>query len=109
LNSRGEIVGGYYYTDSDRIDFLWIPLKPKAPGETGNDNGNPHMDVDKVLSIWRKSVPAEKRKNWMIVDPADRDRSLFVSDPSKMLPRRIRIVPRKIPLESIVQDTSARE
>lgn len=106
LNARGEIVGGYYYRDSDRIDFVWVPLKPKRSGEPGNDGGNPHLDVDKVLSIWRQSVPVKHRREWMIVDPADKDRSLVVPDPSRMLPRNIRIVSRSIPLESIVQDTS---
>ena len=106
LNSRGEIVGGYYYTDSDRIDFVWVPLKPVPPGEPGNERGNPHLDVDTVLAIWRQSVPVERRRTWMIVDPANKDRALVVSDPSRMLPRNIRIVPPAIPLESIVKDTS---
>jgi hypothetical protein len=102
LNGRGEIVGGYYYNDSDRIDFVWVPLKPKRSGEPGNEQGNPHLDVDKVLAIWRQSVPVHQRRMWMIVDPADKDRSLVVPDPSRMLPRRIRIVPPPIPLEAIV-------
>lgn len=105
LNARDEIVGGYYYRDSDRIDFVWVPLKPKPSGEDGNDRGCPHLDVDTVLAIWRQSVPVQLRRSWMIVDPAHKDRSLVVPDPSRMLPRNIRIVPPAIPLQSIVQGT----
>lgn len=93
LNDDGEIVGGYYYNDSHQIDFLWVPLSPVASGEEGNERGNPHLDVAKVLDIWRKSVPRQVRRKWVIVDPISRDRSVEIEDPTKILPRNIRIVP----------------
>ncbi len=93
LNSRGEIVGGYYFNDSDRIDFVWIPLSPKGPGRQGNEAGNPHLDVEKVLTIWRKSVSTETRRKWLIIDPVEQDRAVEVDDPNEILPRNIRIVP----------------
>lgn len=69
LDDDGEIVGGSYYRDSARIDMLWVPLRPKPSGTAGNERGNPHLDVDEVLAIWRKSVPDNLRRNWKIVDP----------------------------------------
>jgi hypothetical protein len=93
LNARGEIVGGYYFSDSDRIDFLWMPLSPKPAGEDGNEAGNPYVDVNKVLAIWRNSVPRETRRRWLNVDPTREDRSVVVDDPTRILPRNIRIVP----------------
>lgn len=93
LNGRGKIVGGYYFNDSDKIDFVWVPLQPKASGEQGNEGGNPHLDVDKVMAIWRKSVPLEKRRQWLVIDPSRKDRSVEVADPTQLLPRNIRIVP----------------
>jgi hypothetical protein len=94
LNERGDIVGGYYFRDSDRIDFLWIPLSPKQSGDEGNEAGNPHVDVAKVLAIWRKSVPRETRRQWLIADPYEEDRAVVVPDPTRVLPRNIKIVPR---------------
>lgn len=93
LNGEGEIVGGYYYNDSERIDFVWVPLDPKQSGEEGNERGNPHIDVAQVMEIWRQSVPREVRRRWLTVDPFARDRTVEVSDPTKLLPRGIRIVP----------------
>lgn len=93
LNPRGDIVGGYYFDDSDRIDFVWVPLRPKPSGEKGNENGNPHVDVAKVLAIWRKSVSRVDRRQWLIVDLGEEDRAVEVADPSRILPRNIRIVP----------------
>lgn len=93
LNSRGEIIGGEYFRDSDKIDFIWIPLQPKAAGEPGNEGGNPHLDVAKVLSIWRRSVSKEARRNWLVVDPLPEDRVVEVADPLAILPQNIRIVP----------------
>ncbi|HRX81520.1 MAG TPA: hypothetical protein P5307_20765, partial [Pirellulaceae bacterium] len=74
LDGDGKIVGGYYYRNSARIDMLWVPLRPKAAGEKGNERGNPHIDVEKVLAIWRDSVPAEQRAGWAHVDPFLQDR-----------------------------------
>jgi hypothetical protein len=96
LNERGDIVGGHYYRDSARIDFLWVPLCPKQSGERGNEAGNPHVDVAKVMAIWRQSVPKETRRQWLIVDPAEEDRAVEIPDPTRILPRNIRIVPPSI-------------
>ncbi len=93
LDDRGNIVGGYYFGDSDRIDFVWVPLQPKQPGEKGNEAGNPHLDITEVMDIWRQSVPRAARRKWLIVDLADKDRAVEVEDPSRILPRNIRIVP----------------
>ena len=94
LDKKGNITGGYYFSDSAQIDFLWIPLCPKPSGEEGNERGNPHLEVAKVLDIWRKSVPREKRRRWLIVDPFQKDRSVEVEDLTRILPRNIRIVPK---------------
>jgi hypothetical protein len=93
VNSQGNIVGGYYFDDSDRIDFVWVPLSPKQAGEEGNEIGNPYLDVSQVLNLWRKSVPRNERRQWVIVDLAEKDRAVEVADPSRIIPLRIRIVP----------------
>ncbi len=74
LNDAGEIVGGYFLRDSSRIDMLWLPLRPKIAGEQGHERGNPHVNIDEVLAIWRESVPAETRAAWPVADPAAEDR-----------------------------------
>jgi hypothetical protein len=74
LNEEGEIVGGRFYRDSSIIDLLWVPLRPKPSGRPGHEMGNPHVDVDRVLSIWRASVPEEERRRWFVVDPPPEDR-----------------------------------
>jgi len=74
LNDAGEIVGGYFFRDSSRIDMLWLPLRPKPSGEQGHERGNPHVDVNEVLAIWRASVPEDVRAAWPIADPAPKDR-----------------------------------
>ncbi|MCG8584227.1 MAG: hypothetical protein MI757_05895, partial [Pirellulales bacterium] len=33
LNDKGEITGGSYFNDSDRIDILWTPLQPVQGGK----------------------------------------------------------------------------
>jgi hypothetical protein len=73
LNSRGEITGGVFYQNSARIDMLWIPLHPKPSGQPGHERGNPHIDVETILGIWRDSVPEETRRTWLIADPAAED------------------------------------
>ena len=93
LNPLGEIVGGDFHGDSEMIDFVWVPLAPKKAGAAGNEGGNPHLDVDVVLSLWRQSVSKESRRRWMIVDPLKNDRVIEVQDPTALLPRNIRIVP----------------
>jgi len=77
LDEDGRIVGGVYFRDSDRIDMLWTPLKPAPGGEEGNLRGNPHVDIDTVLALWRDSVPAEAREKWLNIDPTDADRVIF--------------------------------
>ncbi len=74
LNDDGQIVGGYYYRDSQQIDMLWIPISPKQGGKAGNERGNPHVDVNEVLAIWRDSVSKEDRASWTAVDAAPEDR-----------------------------------
>lgn len=74
LDDEGKITGGYYYRNSARIDMLWVPLRPKAAGEKGNERGNPYVDINEVLAIWRDSVPAVDRTKWAHVDPIELDR-----------------------------------
>lgn len=79
LNDKGEIVSGRFYRDSETIDMLWLPLRPKAPGSEGNERGNPYLDVDEVLAVWRESVPESIRRQWGSVDPTPEDD--FGTDP----------------------------
>jgi hypothetical protein len=74
LNENGEIVGGQFYRGSSIIDLLWLPLRPKQGKQPGNERGNPHVDVDEVLAIWRASVPEDERKKWPVIDPPAEDR-----------------------------------
>ena len=74
LDAEGKIVGGRYGSDSERIDMLWVPLRPTQGGTEGNRRGNPHLDVKEVLSMWRESVPEELRKKWWNIDPPEEDR-----------------------------------
>lgn len=73
LDAAGRIVGGGYYRDSERIDLVWVPLQPAQGGTEGNKKGNPYMDVDEVLSIWRDSVPKEDREQWYNINPWPED------------------------------------
>lgn len=83
LNDEGAIIGGRYYNDSNRIDFLWEPLKPVQGGTEGNKRGNPHLDVKEVLAIWRESVPASLREQWLNIDPTEEDRLIPQSPASE--------------------------
>lgn len=76
LNARGEIIGGEYIGDSNQLDMLWIPLQPCQGGTKGNWEGNPHLDVNTVLSMWRESVPDEIRERWVNIDPTAADRAV---------------------------------
>jgi hypothetical protein len=87
-DKEGKITGGRYYGDSNRIDMLWAALMPTQGGKKGNEHGNPHMKVDKVLAIWRDSVPEELRKKWLNIDPVLEDANL--SDKEKAEIRRKR-------------------
>lgn len=86
LNSQGEIIGGRFHRTSTRIAMLWLPLQPKAGRQPGNRLGNPHLNVQQVLSIWRDSVPEELRQKWVVVDPPREDRHLVLSDPDDLVP-----------------------
>jgi hypothetical protein len=86
LNANGDIVGGRFYPDSSVIDMLWLPLQPKAGRQPGNEAGNPHLNVQQVLAIWRDSVPEELRQKWVVVDPYREDRQLALTDPDVMVP-----------------------
>jgi hypothetical protein len=68
LNEAGEIVGGYYYRDSSQIDLLWIPIAPVPGGQQGNERGNPYVDVDQVIALWRDSVSEELVDQWVMID-----------------------------------------
>lgn len=76
LDEQGEIRGGRYYGDSNQIDMLWTPLQPYQGGHEKNKRGNPHLDVNEVLAIWRESVPEDLRAKWLNIDPTDEDRVL---------------------------------
>jgi hypothetical protein len=86
LNANGDIVGGRFYPDSSVIDMLWLPLQPKPGRQPGNEAGNPHLNVQQVLAIWRDSVPEELRQKWVVIDPTREDRQLAVIDPDQMVP-----------------------
>ena len=86
LNPAGEIVGGEYYSDSSRIDMLWVPLRPKASGQPGHERGNPHIKVETILAVWRDSVPEEARKLWLVVDPAAEDRVTDTAAVTSLVP-----------------------
>ena len=79
LNEDGEIVDGTYFNDSSQIDMLWVPMKPSKGGTEGNEDGNPHIDPDTILDIWRASVPESVRNSWYVVDPWPED-AVIVSD-----------------------------
>ena len=46
---------------------------PTPGGTEGNEPGNPHLDVQEVLALWRDSAPGELRKKWYTIDPAEQD------------------------------------
>jgi hypothetical protein len=70
LDDEGKIVGGGHYRDSSRIDMLWVIKRPAPSGHEENQRGNPHVDVDEVLSIWRDSVSEETIAKWVNIDSA---------------------------------------
>ncbi|HJN07835.1 MAG TPA: hypothetical protein QF564_04035 [Pirellulaceae bacterium] len=74
LNDAGQITGGSYMRDSSIIDMVWVPLAPKQGGAEGNERGNPHININAILAIWRESVDEETRQKWYTVDPAPLDR-----------------------------------
>lgn len=86
LDAEGRIVGGSYYRDSSIIDLLWVPLRPKQARRPGHERGNPYVDVDKVLAIWRDSVSEEIRQKWPVIDPPAEDRLADVSSFTSLVP-----------------------
>jgi hypothetical protein len=74
LDQNGRIASGTFYRDSSMIDLLWLPLRPKQGKRTGNERGNPHVDVNEVLAIWRDSVSEDIRLKWPVIDPPEADR-----------------------------------
>jgi hypothetical protein len=86
LNEDGEIVGGSFLYDSSIIDILWVPMRPRQGGKEGNERGNPHVDVNKVLAIWRESVDEEVRKKWFNIEPPEEDRIRDVSGVEGLVP-----------------------
>jgi hypothetical protein len=86
LNEHGEIIGGYFYRDSSIIDMLWVPLRPRQGGREGNESGNPYVDVEEVMAIWRESVSEELRRQWPIIDPPKEDRLIDLASTDKLIP-----------------------
>jgi len=69
LDASGNVTGGSYYRDSSQIDLLWVARFPVPGGQPGNQQGNPHLNVDEVLSLWRSSVEQELVDKWVNVEP----------------------------------------
>jgi hypothetical protein len=86
LNSQGEITGGGFYRDSSMIDMLWMPVRPKQGRQEGNERGNPHVDVNRVLAIWRASVSDDSRQKWPVIDPPAEDRFTQFTDITTLIP-----------------------
>ncbi len=80
LDNAGNIRRGSFYRDSAQIDILWAPLAPVQAGKPGNERGNPHIDVDEILAIWRASVSDETRKKWLNINPTKEDAVEIESD-----------------------------
>ena len=72
LDSAGNVVGGYYFRDSSQIDLLWVARYPAAGGQEGNKQGNPHLNVNEVLTLWQASVDQELADKWVNVEPVPR-------------------------------------
>lgn len=80
LDDDGKIVGGAYYTDSKKVDFFWVPLSPVQGGRHGNEQGNPHLDIKKVMDLWSESVPAQIRRHWNAFSPRDQGTRVIASE-----------------------------
>ena len=92
LDNYGQIVGGTYLRDSSRIDMLWVPIAPSQGGQPRNERGCRYVDVNKVLAIWRASVPEDIRTKWPVIDPSPEDRVLVVNKVKNIIPRGFSIV-----------------
>ena len=73
LNNDGEIIGGDYFGDSERVDIAWVPMQATTGGTKGNEAGCPHLSPREVLSMWREATPLETRKQWWNIDPTKED------------------------------------
>lgn len=73
LNPQGEIKGGYYVRDSGRIDMMWAPLQLAPGGSKENPSGNPHINTNELLSIWRESVGEEIIAKWTQIQPREEE------------------------------------
>jgi hypothetical protein len=86
LDGDGKIVGGSFLRDSSAIEMLWVPLRPKPSGHPGHESGNPYIDINKILAIWRDSVPEEVRRQWVVADPYPDDRVVGVTREDALVP-----------------------
>lgn len=93
LDDEGNIKGGRFYEDSQMIDMLWTPLKPTQGGEKGNEQGNPHLDAEEVLALWRASVPEKHRQDWYNIDPTEEDAVRDETDKPAEKPAPKRVIP----------------
>ncbi len=50
--------------------MLWVPLSPKQPGGEGNKRGNPYLNAEEVVSIWRDSISSDIVDKWVNIDVA---------------------------------------
>ncbi len=85
LDADGKIVGGRYYGGSSQLDMLWAPLAPRQGGTEGNKQGNPYLDAETVLALWRESANAEVVEKWVNIDvptaaAPEGDESLLAAD-----------------------------
>jgi hypothetical protein len=57
LNAAGEVVGGEWIGDSQRVhpDFLWVALEPTV-GDGSKYFGNPHIDPTEVIKMWAEGA-----------------------------------------------------
>ncbi len=76
LDPAGNVTGGSYFRDSSQIDLLWVARYPAPGGQDGNKQGNPHLDVSEVLSLWRQSVDQELVDKWVNIEPVAPDRTI---------------------------------
>lgn len=81
LDDAGRIVGGDFMADSDRIDMLWVPRQLAPSGSEGNRNGNPYVNTEAVLAMWRESASEDTRQAWWNIDPTEAD-AIVVDEPA---------------------------
>jgi hypothetical protein len=96
LDEQGRIIGGEYLRDSERVDMLWAPRQLFACGREGNKAGNPYVNTEAVLALWRASAPEELRSKWWNIDPTADDRIILDDEV-------------EVEVESIIADEDASE